>query len=74
MGEPGDEENIHVRMKMYWKPLVFEIPGLTERRWYRAVDTSLLPPEDVTVAGSEVRVDAKCYPVQDRNAVVLVSK
>ena len=74
MGEPGDEEDIHVMMNMYWEPLTFEIPRLTERRWYRAVDTFLQAPQDIIVAGDEVRVDADCYLVQARSVVVLVSK
>jgi isoamylase len=74
MGEPGDEEDIHVMMNMYWEPLEFEIPGLAERKWYRAVDTYLPPPEDIAAAGSEVLVDAKSYLVHGRSVVVLVSK
>jgi len=74
MGEPGDEEDIHVMMNMYWEPLEFEIPGLAERLWYRAVDTSLPAPEDITAAGREVRVDSNNYLVQGRSVVVLVSK
>ena len=74
MGESGDEEDIHVMMNMYWEPLMFEIPGLTERRWYRAVDTFLPAPQDIIVAGEEVRVDADSYLVQARSVVVLVSK
>lgn len=74
MGGPEDEEDIHVMMNMYWEPLEFEIPGLTERRWYRAIDTSLPASQDITVAGDEVRVDADSYLVQSRSVVVLVSK
>jgi isoamylase len=74
MGEPGDEEDIHVMMNMYWEPLEFEIPRLVERSWYRAVDTTLPSPQDITVAGEEVRVDADNYLVQGRSVVVLVSK
>jgi len=74
MGEPGDEEDIHVMMNMYCEPLEFEIPGLAERLWYKAVDTSLSAPEDITAAGSEVRVYSNKYLVQGRSVVVLVSK
>jgi isoamylase len=74
MGEPGDEEDIHVMMNMYWEPLEFEIPRLMERRWYRAVDTFLPTPQDILKPGDEVRVDAGSYLVQGRSIVVLVSK
>ena len=74
MGEPGNEEDIHVMMNMYWEPLEFEIPRLAERSWYRAVDTFLPAPQDITVAGDEVRVDSDSYLVQGRSVVVLVSK
>lgn len=74
MGEPGNEEDIHVMMNMYWEPLEFEIPRLAERSWYRAVDTFLPSPQDITVAGDEVRVDSDSYLVQGRSVIVLVSK
>ena len=74
MGEPGDEEDIHVMMNMYWEPLDFEIPGLRERSWYRAVDTFLPSPQDIAGAGEEVRVNGNNYFVQGRSVVVLISK
>ena len=74
MGEPGDEEDIHVMMNMYWEPLEFEIPELRERSWYRAVDTFLPSPQDIAGAGKEVRVNGNNYFVQGRSVVVLISK
>ncbi len=74
MGEPGDEEDIHVMMNMYWEPLEFEIPRLAERRWYRVIDTFLSSPQDIILAGDEIRINADSYLVQSRSVVVLVSK
>jgi isoamylase len=74
MGETGNEEDIHVMMNMYWEPLEFEIPKLAERRWYRAIDTFLSAPQDITAAGDEARVKTDSYMVQGRSVVVLVSK
>jgi len=76
MGEPDDEEDIHVMMNMYWEPLEFEIPDLkdTGRSWYRAVDTFLPSPQDIAGAGEEVQVNGNSYLVQGRIVVVLISK
>jgi glycogen operon protein len=76
MGEPDDEEDIHVMMNMYWEPLEFEIPDLkgTGRNWYRAVDTFLPSPQDIAGAGAEVLGNENSYSVQGRSVVVLISK
>ncbi|WP_440948682.1 glycogen debranching protein GlgX [Methanosarcina sp. T3] len=76
MGEPGDEEDIHVMMNMYWEPLEFEIPELkgTGRSWYRAIDTFLSSPLDIAGAGEEIRTNGNNYLVQGRSVVVLISK
>ena len=76
MGEPGDEEDIHVMMNMYWEPLEFEIPELKciGRSWYRAVDTFLPSPQEIAGDGDETQVSGNSYIVQSRSVVVLISK
>jgi isoamylase len=50
------EPDIHVMMNMYWQPLEFELPSVTGRGWFRAVDTALLPPNDFSDPGTEVSI------------------
>ena len=68
------EPDIHVMMNMYWQPLEFELPSVTGRGWFRAVDTALLQPNDFSDPGTEVSISGSVYLVSARSVVVLVSK
>jgi glycogen operon protein len=61
-------------MNMYWEPLDFELPTVSGRGWYRALDTALLAPSDITDPGAEVAISGNSYLVTARSVVVLVSK
>ena len=74
MGGFDGEEDIHVRMNMYWEGLEFEFPPVEGRMWYRAVDTFLEPPSDIAEPGEEIQIDGDTYVVNGRSIVVLVSK
>ena len=68
------EPDIHVMMNMYWQPLGFELPSVTGRGWFRAVDTALLETNDFSDPGAEVSISGTVYLVSARSVVVLVSK
>ena len=54
--------------------LDFELPAVQGRRWRRAFDTALVPPEDASVAGREPWVsNDRLYRAAPRSAVVLIS-
>jgi hypothetical protein len=52
----------------------FDLPELRKRTWHRFADTSLLPPDDVAEAGSELLISGGRYAVASRSIVVLISK
>ncbi len=68
------QADIHVMVNMYWEPLTFEIPPVTERAWYKAVDTALPSPQDINAPGSEGLVNAHHVEVSGRSIVVLISR
>jgi isoamylase len=68
------DQDIHVMMNMYWESLDFELPPLSGRAWSRAVDTALLPPDDISDPGAEVSISGNSHLVTPRSVVVLVSK
>jgi len=68
------DSDIHVMMNMYWEPLDFELPTVSGRGWYRALDTALLAPSDIADPGAEVAISGNSYLVTARSVVVLVSK
>jgi isoamylase len=74
LGGFGDSPDLHVMLNMYWDALPFELPTVNGRTWYRAVDTSLASPDDISAAGKEVQISGKEYIVTGRSVVVLVSK
>jgi glycogen operon protein len=74
IGGIGGEEDIHVMLNMYWEPLDFELPPVKGRRWFRAADTSLTAPNDVSVPGKEPAVPEGIYKVGARSVVILVGR
>jgi len=74
LGGFGGEADLHVMMNMYWEPLPFELPTAGDRKWFRAVDTSLDSPNDIAPRGQEVEVNGSEYVVNSRSIVVVLSK
>ncbi len=74
IGEPGDDEDIHIMMNMYWDTLDFQVPEVSGRKWYRSVDTSKPSPEDIFEAGKETLISGGDYLVEGRSVVILISK
>jgi isoamylase len=72
-GFDGDPD-LHVILNMDPGALEFELRPIESRRWLRAFDTSLAPPEDASDPGREPAVpDQHTYTAAGHSAVVLVS-
>jgi isoamylase len=73
MGE-GDD-CVYVALNMYWEPLWFELPQMAGVRWHVALDTSLGPPDDAAVPGSEpALMDQSKVLREARSVVVLIGR
>ena len=59
---------------MFWDAIEFKIPTLKGLSWFRAIDTSLPTPDDITARDQQQHVDGESYIVTGRSVVVLVSK
>jgi isoamylase len=67
-------ENIHVMFNMYWEGVEFQIPQATGLKWYRAIDTSLPSPNDISPRDQQVAINDNSYVVTGRSIVVLASR
>jgi isoamylase len=74
LGGFGSEDDVHVILNMDDQDIDFEIPGVEERGWRRAFDTSLPAPDDASERGAEPWVAHDgIYRAGARSAVILVS-
>jgi isoamylase len=75
MGGPGGDDDLHVMFNMSAQDLDFAVPEVPERRWWRAVDTSLPAPEDIARSGDETEIKPDGhYRVAAHSVVVLTAK
>jgi glycogen operon protein len=74
LGGFGDDPDMHVIMNMSWEDLMFELPAVKGRQWYRAIDTALASPADIVEPGQEVLVSQSSILAGNRSVVVLISK
>jgi glycogen operon protein len=67
---------IYAMMNMYWEPLEFELPALSEgRRWLMFANTGMPTPEDIWESGQEpVLSDQKKILAAGRSIIVLVTR
>ncbi len=70
----GPGPDLHVVLNMEDQELDFEVPPITDRSWYRLVDTSLPSPADFCDPGDEVAVAGHSIKAAARSVVVLISK
>jgi glycogen operon protein len=54
--------------------LAFELPPLSDRQWYRSIDTALASPEDIMESGADVPISGSEYLVTGRSVVVAISR
>ena len=68
--------DIYVAMNAYWEPLSFRIPAAPSgRAWRRAVDTALIPPDDIMDEESRPPIPVlQVYRVQPHSMIILVSE
>jgi isoamylase len=72
-GFDGDSD-LHVMFNMFWDSLNFELPTVTGRRWFLAVDTAQPSPHDIADPGCELEVSSNTLLVQPRSVVVLLNR
>jgi glycogen operon protein len=65
----------HLMFNAYWEPLDFELPASVNGapNWFRWIDTSLDPPNDICEWNFEPRISQRTYRVDARSAVVLIA-
>ena len=68
------EPDLHVMMNMDDRLLPFEIPVLTERRWWRYADTALGDAALDAAAAAVTAIDGAEYLVTGRSVVILASR
>jgi isoamylase len=66
--------DIHVMLNMHSGTLDFEVPSLTDQRWFKAIDTAESTPHDIVDPGNETEFGGNICSVQGRSVVVLISK
>jgi glycogen operon protein len=71
--ERGDVP-IYVASNAFWEPLTIELPEVEDRRWYRVVDTSLPPGEDIVPEEEASFLPEQEYVVRPRSTIVLVAR
>ncbi len=72
---PAAEEQLHVILNAYWRPLLFELPPLAKgKQWYRVIDSSLHSPQDFCELETAILVTGDRYPAQSRSSLVFMAK
>jgi glycogen operon protein len=70
-----DVNDFYIMFNASLDPVVFSIPAANDRRqWFRAVDTTLISPNDILPEGSEEQLTSNKYSVKSRSVVILISK
>ena len=63
--------HLHIILNMSEQAHQFPLPHIDERTWYRAIDTSLAPPNDIMPPQTQPAVTTGHYLVAARSIVVL---
>ncbi|MEB3309371.1 MAG: glycogen debranching protein GlgX [Snowella sp.] len=72
---PQAQEQLHVILNAYWRPLLFELPPLGKgKHWYRIIDTSLNSPLDFCELEIAPIVMTDRYPVPARSSLVFMAQ
>jgi glycogen operon protein len=66
--------DLYVMINAYHEPLTFEIQEGAAGHWKRAIDTSLVSPDDIAEPGEEVALTAMQYRVHARSVAVLIGE
>jgi len=74
LGGFNGEEDIHIMLNMHSGTLDFEVPLLTGRRWFKAIDTAEPSPHDIVEPGDETEFAGDLCSVRGRSIVALISR
>jgi glycogen operon protein len=76
LDDPSKITDIYISSNAHWEPLALRLPQLTRNRlWFRAMDTALASPHDMSEDGQEPCLDNQHrYEIRSRSVVVLVGK
>ena len=65
---------IYVASNAYWEPITVELPDANGARWYRVVDTTLPPGEDIVPEEQATFLHGPTYEIQPRSTIVLIAR
>ncbi|MGH8906549.1 MAG: glycogen debranching protein GlgX [Egibacteraceae bacterium] len=74
LGAPDAGPDLHVILNMFSLGLDFEFPQVPGRQWFKAVDTALPSPNDVSEPESETPIEGDTCHAYGHSVVVLLSK
>jgi glycogen operon protein len=71
----GTRDDLHFIAHAHWEDSRFELPTLSDRKWYRLVDTALPSPQDIAEQGKEFPLRTQnSYNVTGRSVAIFVAK
>ncbi len=73
-GQGDDPGDMFVMMNFSGTGLLMTIPVPPGHEWYRAVDTSLEPPDDVVEPERQTRITRSIYRLESRSLAILESR
>jgi isoamylase len=68
------EEDLHIMLNMSEDTVELPLPRLSERLWYRAIDTAPPSPQDIVEPPRQNEVRTRTYQLAPRGVVVLESR
>jgi glycogen operon protein len=68
------EEDLHILLNMSDNAVEMRVPQLSDRIWYRAIDTAYASPEDIVAPLRQSPLRTPTYPAAPRSVVVLESR
>lgn len=74
LGGASGDADIHVMLNMDSMDLDFEIPQISDREWYAAIDTALPSPANIVEPEKETLISSPTRLVRSHSIQVLISK
>ncbi len=71
LGTDETEEHLHIMFNMSDMAVGMELPALSGRKWYLAIDTSQASPADICAASDQREVGSNIYNLAARSTAVL---
>ena len=69
-----NEEDLHIMLNMSDNAVEMRVPQLSDRIWYRAIDTAQASPEDIVAPLRQSPLRTPTYSAAPRSVVVLESR